>query len=159
MSLIGAMFNQEWGTIAGFALVPVLVGMMVHMMLSGGLGAMFAWTSSRMRGGTGGLILRAVVASLVVWLVADFLILPLINPIMTRVFPDWLFAVVHVVYGLGPGGYLAVRGRRAAAKATEASSDGAASAARTRVDMPPRVGSIGTTGTTATPAASTRRAA
>ncbi len=32
---------------------------------------------------------------------------------MTLLFPEWLFAVVHVVFGIVLGGYLTWRGRRA----------------------------------------------
>ncbi len=111
MNLIAALFNQEWGRIAGFALLPSMIGMMVHLMMSAGLGAVFAWTASR----TGGnLVVKAVLASLVVWALMDFLVLPIVNPIMDEVFVEWLFALVHVVYGVGLGGYLMARGRQSA---------------------------------------------
>lgn len=111
MNLIGGLFNQEWGLIAGFALVPSLLGMMIHLIMSAGMGALFAWTSRQMRS-AGTLILTAILMSLLVWVVADYLVLPFINPVMTVVFPDWLFAGVHVLFGLGLGGYLAWRRRQ-----------------------------------------------
>ncbi len=111
MNLIAALFNQEWGLIGGFAPLPSMLGMMVHLMMSAGLGALFAWTAGD--AGRGKVVLRAVIVSLVLWAVIDFLLLPLVNPVMTQVFPAWLFALVHVMYGLGLGGYLAARGRRA----------------------------------------------
>ena len=110
MNLIAALFEQSWGRIPGFEMLPVLVGMMIHLMMSVALGALFAWTVSKTGGGN--VVLAAIVASLLVWVVTDFLLLPIVNPIMTQLFPEWLFALDHMLYGLGLGGYLATRGRR-----------------------------------------------
>lgn len=113
MNLIAALFNQQWGAIQGFEMLPVLLGMMIHLMFTAMLGAIFAWgLASRV---PDNVVLKAVIASLVVWVVADYLVLPIINPIMTRTIPDWLFAAAHVMFALGLGGYLAWRGRWAAA--------------------------------------------
>lgn len=109
MNLIAAVFNQDWGSIKGFAMVPVLVGMMVHLMTSAALGMLFAWVAGRRRGTV---LLRAVSAALVIWLVSDFLVLPIIDPVLTRVYPEWLFALAHVMFGLGLGAYLRLRGGR-----------------------------------------------
>lgn len=122
MNLIAALFNQEWGRIQGFAMLPSLVGMMVHLINSAVLGALFAWTASRTGGGVVG---KAIVASVVLWVLADFVALPIVNPIMTRVLPEWLFALVHLMYGLGLGGYLSARGRRVLETETRTVTTGA----------------------------------
>lgn len=103
MNLIAAVFNQAWGSFPGFGLTPSIVGMVVHMMMSAVLGLIFVAIASRL---SANLILEAVIYSLVVWVVADFLVLPTLDPTMARTFPAWLFALVHVMYGLGLGGYL-----------------------------------------------------
>lgn len=110
MNLIAAVFNQEWGTVTGFRMLPVVLGMMIHLMMSAALGALFAWAAARR---PGKLLLKAIAAALVIWILSDFLVLPFLDPILTRVFPEWLFALVHVMFGLGLGGYLAWRGRQA----------------------------------------------
>jgi hypothetical protein len=110
MNLISGVISQGWGLIAGFSPMPVLIGMMLHLTLSAVLGGIFAWIASRT---VGNAVLKAVVASLLIWAVAGFLVLPWVNPIMSMIFPQWLFALAHVMYGLGLGFYLAWRGRQA----------------------------------------------
>ncbi len=76
LNLIAAVFDQEWGRIAGFALLPTLLGMMIHMMNSVLLGLLFAWTASH---SGGNVILKAMIASLVLWALMDFLVLPIVT--------------------------------------------------------------------------------
>jgi hypothetical protein len=105
MNLIAAVFNQSWGTNPFFG-VPSILGLVVHMMMAAILGLVFTWGARTRAAGTM-LIGGAIVWGLVVWLVGQFAVLPFIDPIIARTFPAWLFVLVHAMYGVGLGGYLA----------------------------------------------------
>ncbi len=55
--------------------------------------------------------------SLVLWPIANFIVLPPIDLTFDRGMPEWVFAVAHVMSGAGLGGYLLARGKRATAPA------------------------------------------
>ncbi len=103
INLIAAVVNRSWGDTGDFEAAPVLTEMMIHMAMSLMLGVTFAWVVGRSHGFN----VWAVAASLAVWAVAHFAVLPFLDPIMARRFPYWLFAMGHALYGLGLGGYLA----------------------------------------------------
>lgn len=118
MNTIAALFNQSWGTDPGFG-VDSIIGLMVHMMMAAILGLMFAW-AIRTRASGVALVGWAIVWGLVVWVVAHFIVLPFVDPVMARLFPAWLFALVHVMFGVGLGWYLAWRWSHAPAAETHA---------------------------------------
>jgi hypothetical protein len=118
MNLIAAVFNQPWGTDPGFGIASI-VGLIVHMMMAAILGLIFVW-SMRTRASGAALVGVAIVWGLVVWVVAHFIILPFIDPVMARIFPAWLFALIHAMYGVGLGWYVAWRWSHAPAAETRA---------------------------------------
>jgi len=90
-----------------FALVPVVLGMMGHMMNSVILGFLFVSAfGKRLVSHTTGMIYGAVYA-LVVFFLMWFAVLPLINPVMLQLNP-YVFALSHVVWGMVLG-YMVVR--------------------------------------------------
>jgi hypothetical protein len=95
----------------GFEMGPVLVGMMIHMALSMMFGVAMVWLGRRL---PGQVVVRAVVLSLVLWAATNFLVLPIIDQTFYDRFPAWIFAIGHLMYGLGLGGYLASQGERTA---------------------------------------------
>jgi hypothetical protein len=119
LNLIAALFNQGRGTNPFFGGSSIL-GLALHMMVAAILGLIFAW-SSRTRAAGGMLVGWAIVWGLVVWVVAQFFGVPLLDPVIARTFPAWLFAVGHVMYGVGLGGYLAWRWSRAPSERGHAS--------------------------------------
>jgi hypothetical protein len=105
LNLIAAVHRPEWGTISGFALEPCVVGLMIHMIVSVLVGIFLCfifWDATNRP-------LWLVIASLAVWAVAQYLILPAVDPVLVRTFPAWLFVLAYAVYGIGLGGYLASR--------------------------------------------------
>lgn len=114
MNLIAAVFNQRWGTDGGFG-VDSIVGFMVHMMMAAILGVMFAW-GIRTRASGVALVGWAIVWGLVVWVVAHFVILPFIDPVMARLFLAWMFGLAHAMYGVGLGWHIAWRWSQALAE-------------------------------------------
>lgn len=106
MNLIAAVLDQDWGEIAAFEALPTLLGIAIHLVTSAIIGLVFAWMVGGIRDQV---VLKAIFAGLVVWVVAEFVVLPAVDPVMARVFPEWLFAAAHVVFGLGLGAYVAWR--------------------------------------------------
>lgn len=104
MNLIGAVFNQSWEMVSGFALGPSVVGIIVHMMMSMIVGVIGSYLSRALH--LDYPLIWAVVYALIIWAIAELVILPLVDPILARLFPAWLFALAHIMYGIGLGGYL-----------------------------------------------------
>lgn len=96
----------------GFEMMPVLVGMVIHMVLSMTFGAVMVWLGRYL---PGQVMVRAIALSLLLWVIADFMVLPVIAPTFDRGMPEWIFAVAHVIYAIGLAACLMTRGRRAAA--------------------------------------------
>lgn len=90
---------------------PVLVGMLIHMALSMMFGVAMVWLGRHL---PVQVVVRAVVLSLVLWAATNFLVLPIVDQTFYDRFPAWSFAIGHLMYGLGLGGYLASQGERAA---------------------------------------------
>jgi len=89
---------QTVATPVPFALVPVVVGMMGHMMNSVILGFVFvAAFGKRLASQTTGMVYGTVYA-LVIFFVMWFVVLPLIDPVMLKLNP-YVFALAHVVWG------------------------------------------------------------
>ncbi len=95
----------------GFELGPVLVGIIIHMALSMMFGVALTWIGRRLPWQA---VLRAVVLSLVLWVITNFIVLPLVDQTFYDQSPAWIFAIGHVMYGLGLGGYLLSQRARAA---------------------------------------------
>lgn len=103
LELIAGAVHAPWATVSGFAIVPVMVGMMVHMMTSVMLGvglALAARTTGR------GWLLWTVGGAMAAWAGARLVALPLVDPALVASFPAGLFAMAHAMYGLALGGWL-----------------------------------------------------
>lgn len=89
-----------------FAFIPVVVGMMGHMMNSVILGFIFASAfGKRLASTTLGMVYGTVYA-LAIFFVMWFVVLPLIDPVMLNLNP-YAFAIAHVVWGMVLGGMVA----------------------------------------------------
>lgn len=111
---------QEVATPVSFALVPVVVGLMGHMMNSVVLGVVFAKLAPHIVQSAQGLIGLGLVYGVVVFAVMWFAVLPLVDPVMLRLnFAGFIAA--HMMWGIALGLTLAsgvtrmVRWRNAAA--------------------------------------------
>jgi len=112
LNLMAAVFHQPWGSIEGFASGPLVVGIAVHMAMSIGLGLLFASFVGAgggvdQLGGSALVIVAAVFLTMLVWVLNQYVTLPVLDPVMARRFPHWLFALGHAVYGASVGGSLA----------------------------------------------------
>ncbi len=101
-NLIGTIPLGKDADRTGFAPVPFLAGMALHVVTSAGMGWIYAALVHPILGRPGGwsLITAAVVYALLSWAIYQYLIMPWLAPIMDRnTSPFWL-AIAHVVYGL-----------------------------------------------------------
>jgi len=98
-----------YGTVAteqpGFVFGPVVVGTILHLIVSMFLGAIFGIMSRRVLRLTtefGVPLFTGLVYGMLIWMVAYFLILPIIDPVLMETYaPTYL--VQHIVYGLVTG--------------------------------------------------------
>jgi len=105
--LIAATFHQSWAMQSGFALGPVLVGAMLHMMLSIMFGLVFVVALPMVaRSGTGASIwiIAGMVWGVIVLAVNQYIVLPIVNPAMATAtgMSDMIFwwVVAHLMFGL-----------------------------------------------------------
>ena len=81
-----------------FQPVPVLLGLMGHMMNSVILGVVFALLVAPRVGGRTALLVAGVVYSLAVFVVMWFALVPLVDPVMLKL-NGTAFAMAHVMWG------------------------------------------------------------
>src|SRR5262249_21160495 len=81
-----------------FLPLPVVLGLMGHMMNSVVLGVLFAAVVAPRLRGLGALIIGGMVYGLVVFAVMWFVIAPLVDPVILRL-NSLVFAVAHVMWG------------------------------------------------------------
>ena len=93
----GAPLDAEF---SGGALV---LGGVIHMMMSMGLGAAVAVIVSkvgRLGRSLGTRVFTGLVIAMTVWIAMDFIIWPLIDSAAADAFTTWIFAVAHAVFGM-----------------------------------------------------------
>ena len=83
----------------------VAVGLMFHLMIASLIGiiyaALVALTLGRPAAGASAAL--GVLYGAIVWLLAQFVFLPMTYPLIAAAFPTWLFAFGHLAYGLTLG--------------------------------------------------------
>jgi hypothetical protein len=87
---------------AGFAAVPVLVGTLIHLIVSALLGAVYEIIVSRalrLPSDLGTPLLTGLVYGMITWLVAYFVIVPALSPQLLAVYAP-AFIIQHIVYGV-----------------------------------------------------------
>ena len=90
---------------SGFELEPVLIGTLIHLLVSALLGAIFGIVTRRwlhLTSDFGTPVLAGLIYGLMVWLAAYFVVLPLLNPALLEVYAP-AFIIQHAVYGIVMG--------------------------------------------------------
>jgi hypothetical protein len=85
----------------GFEAGPVLVGTLLHLLVSTILGALFSIVTRRLFHLTsefGTLLMAGLIYGMLIWLVGYFAVLPLVNPLLRETYAP-AFIVQHLVYG------------------------------------------------------------
>ncbi|GGM62881.1 hypothetical protein GCM10012275_36970 [Longimycelium tulufanense] len=109
---------------ATFSFGVVVLGMVVHMMMSMVLGVVLAVIVHNVHqlGGTrGALVGTGMVFGLVVWLVMQYIVWRVVDTSAAAAFTPWVFALGHLMYGAATAAVLPLaspRGHGAAAPAT-----------------------------------------
>jgi hypothetical protein len=85
-----------------FQPLPVVLGLMGHMMNSVILAALFSWLIAPRLRSLSGLVLGSVIYSLAVFFVMWYVIVPLVDPVMLSLNP-LVFAVSHMMWGAALG--------------------------------------------------------
>ena len=93
---------QSVPTPVPFMALPVMLGLMGHMMNSMILGLAFGMISSRFPIGRGALVGAGIGYALVVFAVTWYLVLPAIDPVMLKLNAVF-FAIAHVMWGAALG--------------------------------------------------------
>jgi len=88
--------------VSGFDPGPVLVGTLIHLLVSALLGALFGIVTRRwlhLTSDFGTPVMAGLVYGLLIWMVAYFLVLPVLNPALLEVYAP-AFIIQHVAYGV-----------------------------------------------------------
>ena len=99
---IAAFVLGSGATAPGFAAVPVLLGTLIHLAVSALLGAAFEVVVGRLLrlpSDLGAPLLTGLVYGMVTWLVAYFVIVPVLSPQLLEVYAP-AFIIQHIVYGV-----------------------------------------------------------
>jgi hypothetical protein len=87
--------NYDPAVMGGAA--PVAAGILIHLLTATALGTVFPFLASGSP--TEELALWGFVYGAMIWFLAQFLMLPLVNPVMWSVMPPLLLLAYHLVYG------------------------------------------------------------
>ncbi|WP_053960881.1 hypothetical protein [Sulfobacillus thermosulfidooxidans] len=85
----------------------IILGLMTHMMMGMVLGVVLA-VLFRILGIPGGMgrLVWGMVYGLVIWVINQFAVLPLIDPLMASHMPPWAFAIAHMMFGIVAAAFL-----------------------------------------------------
>jgi hypothetical protein len=89
----------------GFVVGPVLVGTLIHLIVSALLGAIFGIIIRRLLHLTsdfGTPVLAGLIYGMFIWMLGFFVILPIVNPLLLQSYTP-AFIIQHMVYGLVTG--------------------------------------------------------
>ncbi len=79
----------------------IMVGLITHMMMGAVLGVIFVMVLGMLRISAGPARLAwGVLFGLIVWVVNQFVLLPIVDPMMASHMAPWAFAMGHAVFGL-----------------------------------------------------------
>lgn len=113
LNMIGAMFLGK-----AYLMHPsggsIVLGLMMHMVMSAILGIIFAYIWRAISGNKGYEILAGLVYGLIVWLAMTYIVLPIMGSPMAKVTGGW-FLIGHLIFGLFVGLITPKYGRKKAA--------------------------------------------
>ncbi len=85
-----------------FMMMPVVLGLMGHMMNSMILGLVFGWIASRSGMSRGALVGAGVLYALAIFVIMWYLVVPGIDPVMLKL-NGAVFAIAHMMWGAALG--------------------------------------------------------
>lgn len=85
----------------------ILTGLMTHMMMGIMLGIVLAGAFAVFRIPTGSSrLLWGIGYAIVVWIVNQYAVLPIVDPLMASHMPPWAFALAHMMFGVVAAAFL-----------------------------------------------------
>jgi hypothetical protein len=99
------IFGPDAAAQPGFVAGPALVGSLIHMIVAGLLGALFGVVTRRvlvLTSDFGLPLLAGMIYGLMIWMVAFFVIVPVLSPRLLEIYAP-AFIVQHIVYGAVTG--------------------------------------------------------
>ncbi|MCG3117737.1 MAG: DUF1440 domain-containing protein [Candidatus Manganitrophus sp. SA1] len=96
------ILDRAWLDRSGFQVTPLLVGMMIHFSTAIAFGIIFAILGGRLSEGRA--VCLGTVYGLGIWLLMQFILLPIVNPMMAGR-PYLLSGIEHAVFGVVLGSY------------------------------------------------------
>ena len=103
--IAAVVYGQDAVAQPGFVAGPVIVGTVIHLFVSAALGAIFGIVTRRVLRLTsdyGVPVLAGLIYGLLVWLIAYFIVLPVVDPLLRETYAP-SFIVQHIVYGAVTG--------------------------------------------------------
>jgi len=100
------VYGPSVATLPGFAAGPVIVGTLLHLIVSAVLGAIFGIVTRRVLHLTsdfGTPLMAGLIYGLLIWLVGYLVVLPLVNPLLRDNSYAPAFIIQHLVYGAVTG--------------------------------------------------------
>lgn len=107
LNLVGATIVRRLQTappetLEQFMMVPLITGAILHLILSVGFGIAFVVLLPTLPGNK---IVWSLIIGAILWAIALFAVLPLLNPLMLRLVNVPSFLIAHILYSL-PLGYI-----------------------------------------------------
>ncbi len=96
LNAIGGLFKGG-GIVTGFSLGIALPGLVIHLLMGGGLGALYASAQERIDNRS--LLVVALYYGLVVWVIATFAVLSWLKPSLLEVMRTWPLLAAHLSFG------------------------------------------------------------
>lgn len=106
INLMAHTFWEGAPTDATFSAGALVLGAVVHMMMSIILGLVLGLLASWTEPGPGVLLAGGMAFGIMLWLFNQFGVWPLIDEIAAEAFTPWVFAVGHLMFGLVAAGAL-----------------------------------------------------
>jgi hypothetical protein len=102
-----------------FMAMPVVLGLMGHMMNSMILGLVFGWIASRSGMSRGSLVGVGVLYALAIFVIMWYLVVPAIDPVMLKL-NGMVFAIAHMMWGAALGLFVSRAAESGSARLTTA---------------------------------------
>lgn len=96
--MIGAVFFGK-AYLMHPAAKSIVLGLIVHMMVSAVIGIIFVMIWRTIRGSKGAEVLAGLIYGLILWAVMTFILLPIVGSPMAKVTGGWFFAA-HLMFGI-----------------------------------------------------------
>jgi uncharacterized membrane protein YagU involved in acid resistance len=99
------LFTTDVGALPGFVAGPVIVGTLIHLFLSIVFGSTYSIIMRRifkLPSDMGVPVLAGLIFGLTIWMIAYFVVLPIVNPALLDMYQP-AFVIQHIVYGIVTG--------------------------------------------------------